>query len=117
MLRVSGDLKNLDLITCVVQRGKGETVWAAARAAGAGGATIFFGRGMGVRERLGLLGVAIAPEKEVVTVVSFPKATDRIYQAMIKAGKLDVAGQGIIFVQRIDRCAGLVVATRKKKRK
>jgi nitrogen regulatory protein PII len=115
MLKVRSDIKNLDLITCVVQRGKGDAVWAAARSAGAGGSTILFGRGMGVRERLGLLGVAIAPEKEVIMVVSFPQTTERIYQAMIKAGKIDIPGQGIIYVQRIDRCSGLVGFKKKRK--
>ena len=117
MLKVSGDVKGLDLITCVVQRGKADRVWTAARNAGAGGATIFFSRGMGVRERMGLLGIAIAPEKEVIMVVSFPKHTERIYQAMVKAARLDVPGQGIAYTQRIDRCAGLVVATHKRRKK
>ena len=39
-----------NLITCIVQRGKGDDVWKAANEAGAGGVTINFARGMGVRE-------------------------------------------------------------------
>ncbi len=118
MLRISEDAKNLDVITCVVQRGRAEKVWAAARTAGAGGATIFFARGMGVRERMGLLGVAIAPEKEVITVVTSREKTERIYLAMCKAAQLNLPGQGIAYVQRIDRCAGLVLpGTKKRARK
>ncbi len=120
MLRVSHDMRDLDLITCIVQRGKADAVWAAARNAGAGGATIFFARGTGVRERLGFLGVAIMPEKEVIMVVSHPGATERIFQAIVKAGQLNLAGQGIAYVQKINRCAGLVASVprpRKAKRK
>ena len=115
MLKVSKDATKLNLITCVVQRGKADKVWAAARQAGAGGATIHFARGMGVRERMGLLGVAIAPEKEVIVVVSFPAQTEKIFQAIVKAGQLDVPGQGIVFTQPIDHCAGLIVSAPKKR--
>lgn len=117
MLRVGRDVKGLDLITCVVQRGKADRIWIAARNAGAGGATIFFGRGMGVRERLGALGIAIAPEKEVILVVSFPNQTEKIFGAIRKAGQLDVPGQGIVYVQKIDRCAGLVFSDRRSSKR
>ena len=51
-------LTDVYLITCVVDRGKGEDVVKAARGAGAGGALIHSGHGVGIRERLGLLGIA-----------------------------------------------------------
>ena len=47
------------LITCIVQKGIADTIVRAAREAGAQGATIFYAKGTGVRERLGLLGVAV----------------------------------------------------------
>ena len=114
MLKVSKDVTKLNLITCVVQRGKAEKVWAAARAAGAGGATIHFSRGMGVRERMGLLGVAIAPEKEVIVIVAFPTQTERIFRAIVRAGQLDVPGQGIAYTQPIGHCAGIVLPSKGK---
>ena len=49
------------LITCVVQRGNGDAISKAAMKAQAGGATTFFARGTGIRERLGLMGLAIVP--------------------------------------------------------
>ena len=49
-------LTDVSLITCIVQRGAADNIIAAARAAGAQGATVHYGRGMGVRERLGRLG-------------------------------------------------------------
>ena len=52
-------LKDVALITCVVQRGVAEPIINAAREAGAQGATVYYGKGMGMRERLGLFGVAV----------------------------------------------------------
>ena len=100
--------EGLELITCVIQRGKGDKVAKAALDAGAGGATIFFGRGMGLRERLGLLGLAIVPEKEVIMIVSKHEDTPVIFEAIVKAAKLDVPGMGIAYVIPILSVAGLV---------
>ncbi|MBN2284327.1 MAG: P-II family nitrogen regulator [Deltaproteobacteria bacterium] len=97
-----------DLITCVVQRGKADKVAKAALDAGAGGATVFFGRGMGLRERLGLLGLAIVPEKEIILIVSEKTDTSRIFDAVIEAGKLNVPGMGIAYVSPIHAVVGLV---------
>ena len=49
-------LTDIALITCIVQRGLADTIIQAAREGGAQGATVHFARGMGVRERLGILG-------------------------------------------------------------
>jgi nitrogen regulatory protein P-II 1 len=100
--------KDLDMITCVLQRGKADKLVKAAMNAGASGATISFARGMGLRERLGLLGFAIVPEKEVITIVCEKKSTQRIFAAIVKAGKLDLPGMGIAYVQPISMAVGLV---------
>jgi len=100
--------EGLELITCVVQRGKADKVAKAALVAGAGGATIFFGRGMGLRERLGLLGLAIVPEKEIIMIVSEKKETPRIFDAIVETAKLNVPGMGIAYVIPIHAVAGLV---------
>lgn len=100
--------QNLELITCVVQRGKADKVAKAAIEAGAGGATIMFARGMGLRERLGLLGLAIVPEKEVIMIVSEKTCTDKIFDAIVHAAKLDTPGMGIAYVIPIRSVAGLI---------
>ena len=96
------------LIACLIQRGKGDTIAKAAAAAGAGGATIFFARGTGHRERLGLLGLAIVPEKEVVLIVCEQDESRAIFDAVATAGKLDTPGMGIAFVIPIHEVAGLI---------
>lgn len=96
----------MHLITCVVQRGNGDAISKAAIKAGAGGATIHFARGTGTRERLGLLGLAVVPEKEVIFVLCEEEESPTIFDAMCKAGKLDVPGMGIAYVAPIIRVAG-----------
>jgi|WetSurMetagenome_2_1015567.scaffolds.fasta_scaffold00046_32 nitrogen regulatory protein P-II 1 len=96
----------LDLITCVVQRGKADKVAKAALDAGAGGATIHFARGMGLREKLGLLGLAIVPEKEAVLIVTPETLTKKIFDAVVKAARLDVPGMGIAYVTPVTMAAG-----------
>ena len=59
------------LITCIVQRGTAEAAVQAARKAGAQGATLFYARGTGVRQsHLGILGVTVSSEKEVIYIVA-----------------------------------------------
>jgi len=99
--------EDLQLITCVVQRGKADKVVKAALDAGATGATVFFGRGMGVRERLGLLGLAIVPEKEVIMIVTRQAETQRIFDVLVDAAKLDTPGMGIAYIIPIHAVAGL----------
>ncbi len=97
----------LDLIFCIVQRGRADKIIKKALKAGAGGATTWFARGSGIREKLGLLGIAISPEKEVIMVVTPPELTENVFAAIVSAGKLDVPGQGLAFVTEIKQLAGI----------
>lgn len=97
----------LDLILCIVQRGRADKIAKKAMKAGAGGATTWFARGSGIREKLGLLGIAISPEKEIIMVVTPPELTQKVFEAIVTAGKLDVPGQGIAFVTEIKQFAGI----------
>ncbi len=98
-------LSDVSLITCIVQRGKADAVVQAAQDAGAQGATIYYGYGSGVRERLGLLGLAIDVEKEIITTLVADDQVDRIFERMYFAAELDVPGAGIIYVTRLDKAA------------
>jgi len=95
------------LITAIVQRGKADAPVQAALKAGAQGATVVFGRGQGIRERLGLLGLAVQPEKEVISIVVGEGLLDRVLNAMVKAGKLDQPGVGFVYVTAVERTVGL----------
>ena len=91
-------LENLIIITCIVERGKAEDVVEAAKKAGAKAATIAFARGTGIRERLGLLGVVIQPEKEVIEIAIVKEMADAVFEAMVDAGELYLPGKGFIYM-------------------
>lgn len=97
-----------ELISCVVQRGHGDKVAKAAAHAGAKGATIFFARGIGARDSLGLLGLAIVPEKEVVMIVCREGETSAIFDAIVKEAHLDTPGMGIAYVLPIGKSVGVL---------
>ncbi len=103
--------KALKMIIAIVQRGKADGPVGAAIKAGAPAATVFFGRGQGMRERLGLLGLAIQPEKEVIFIIVEEWLVDQVMSAMARAGNLDKPGVGFVFVVPVDRAMGFVEAT------
>ena len=98
-------LTDLSLITCIVQRGIADNITKAARSAGAQGATIHFAKGMGIRERLGILGVAVDVEKEIINIVVSNDQVERIFERMYFAGNLDTPGMGIMYVTPLDKAA------------
>jgi nitrogen regulatory protein P-II 1 len=100
----------LKMIIAIVQRGKADKLVEAAIHAGAPAATVFFGRGQGIRERLGLLGLAIQPEKEIIFVILEERLVDQVLQSMVRAGKLDQPGVGFVFVLPVDRAVGMIEA-------
>ena len=101
-------LTDVSLITCIVQRGVADRIISAAHDAGAQGATVFYARGTGVRERLGLLGVAVEVGKEVINIAVANDQVDRIFEKMFLAGKLDTPGMGFMFVTPLDKAATYV---------
>ncbi len=98
-------LTDVSMITCVVQRGKADAVVQAAQDAGAQGATIYYGYGSGVRERLGVLGLAVDVEKEIITTLVADDQVDRIFERIYFAGELDVPGAGIIYITKLEKAA------------
>jgi nitrogen regulatory protein PII len=98
-------LTEVALVTCVVQKGMADDIVKACRDAGAQGATVYYARGTGVRERLGLLGVAVEVEKEVINVVAPNDQIDRIVEVMYLAGKLDTPGMGFLYVTPLEKAA------------
>ncbi len=98
-------LTDAHLIVCIIQQGKADAVVKAAQHVGAQGATVHFGRGTGIRERMGLLGVTIDEQKEVIRIIVSSEQADRVFEAMYLAGELDTPGNGIMYMNAIDRVA------------
>lgn len=103
--RVVTVLTEVELITCIVQKGYADDIMKAAYEAGAQGATIYYAQGSGVREKLGVLGVAVEAEKEVINIVVSSEQANRVFDAMYLAGQLDTPGKGFIFTTKLDKAA------------
>ncbi len=101
-------LTDIALITCIVQRGVADDIIQAAREAGAQGATVYFARGMGIRERLGILGVSVEVEKEVIEIVVSKEQVERVFERMYLAGNLDTPGMGIMYITPLDKAATFI---------
>lgn len=89
-------LAPLVLVNCVVQRGHGNEIARCALEMGANVPSVNFGLGTGVRDRLGLLRIAIPAEKEIVSLLVDPLDQELTLDALIKAGRLDQPGRGFI---------------------
>ena len=93
-------LTDVVLITAIVQRGTADRVVQAAQEAGAQGATIFHAHGTGVRQkRLGILGLTINAEKEVLYIVAPSDQADAIFERIFVCAKMDTPGMGIWMTQ------------------
>ncbi len=104
-------LTEASLVTCIVQKGAGDALVEATREAGAQGATVYYAKGSGVRERLGVLGVAVEAEKEVITIVVPKDQVDRIVEILYLKGRLDTPGMGFIYVTPLEKAATYVPKT------
>ena len=101
-------MEGINLITAIVQRGKADEIVKEAISAGAEGATVFYARGTGVRQKLGLFGRLITPEKEVIFIVTKKSQTNNIFDVIVRFGQLDKPGCGFAFVHTVDRAVGFL---------
>ncbi len=95
--------KDMTGIFCIAQKGKSEEIARAALNMGSPGPTIVFGRGRGIRERLGILRIAVDPEKEFIRVVVDSTDAEQVFAAMVTAGKLDLPGRGFIYMMPVKK--------------
>jgi nitrogen regulatory protein PII len=99
-------LTDVSLLTCVVQSGLSEVILKAARDVGAmAGAISHHARGVGVRERLGILGVAVETEKEVISILVSSEQRDLVYDSLYRAAGLDVPGRGFIYLTPLEKAS------------
>jgi len=103
------------LITGVVERGRGDEVIKAAREAGAAGAILYHARGVGARERLGILAIAVEADKDVVTVLIPADQQEFVMQHIYSAAGLDRAGAGMLYAMAIDKVATYIPEEMRKR--
>ena len=92
-------------VTCIVNRGSGEKVIALAREVGVSGEIIYNARGSGIRERLGLWGIAIEAEKDVVTMITSTHNRDLLIHHLYTSLGLDRAGAGVVYAIPLNKVA------------
>lgn len=101
-------LTDCALITATVPRGAADDIVKAAQEAGAQGASIHYAHGRGVRERLGLLSLALEVEKEVINIVVSTDQVNHVFERMYLAGQFDVPGRGFMWVTPIEKAATFI---------
>lgn len=96
--RSAGMLQDMVLLTCILSMaGSGEQLARIALTLGAGVPVISRGTGTGIRDRLGLLRIAIPPEKDVVRLMIPAHDADGIRRLLIEEGRLDRPGGGFLY--------------------
>jgi len=97
-------LTDVSLLTCVVQSGHGDEILKAARDVGAkAGAISHHARGVGVRERLGLLGIAVEADKDVISILVSSGQRDMVYDTLYRAANLDIPARGYIYLTPLEK--------------
>ena len=85
-------------ICCIVQRGQGTRVARVALDIGAGVPSVTHGVGLGVRDKMGLLRIAIPADKELIWTAVASSDAEILFDGMIEAGQLDQPGKGFIYM-------------------
>lgn len=99
-------LTELSLLTCIVQSGLSDVILKAARSVGATmGAISYHAQGTGARERLGILGIAVEVEKEVINILVSSEQRDLVYDTIYRAADLDVPGRGFIYIMPLEKAS------------
>lgn len=94
-------------ITIIVDKGNAEDVISAATKAGSKGGTIINARGSGIHETKKLFSMEIEPEKEVVIILSETEMTEAIVGSIRERLKIDDPGNGIIYIQDVNKTYGI----------
>lgn len=85
------------LISCTISRGVGESLAHAILELGVCVPVVFFGSGVGLRDKLGLLRITIPVEKEIIWFVVPRSDAELIERNLIPRARLDIPGQGFLY--------------------
>ncbi len=97
-LKRSTQMKSkMNLIVTIVNRSHTTELMTAAREAGARGGTIINARGTGTEEDANFFGISLAPEKEMLLILSKAEDTQQIVDAIKNQPIFNERGAGIVF--------------------
>jgi hypothetical protein len=85
------------LICCTVPRGVGESLSAAVLELGVCVPLVFFGSGVGLRDKLGLLRITVPVEKEIIWFLVPRSDAELVEKTLIPRARLDVPGHGFLY--------------------
>lgn len=112
---------NHRLMIAIVKRGASREVIAAAKEAGADGATVLYAEGIGRNEKPTFFGLPATHEKDIVFIAVDGELELAVAEAISHAGKLGKSGYGLGFTVHLSQLLGVPHLTdreddRKKKR-
>ena len=85
------------LLSCIVSRGSADNLARAMLELGVCVPIVFFGTGMGIRDKLGLLRITIPVEKEILWLIVPRSDVELVEKTLIPRARLDVPGQGFLY--------------------
>lgn len=99
--------KNYKLIISIINNGFSEQAIQSAKSAGATGGTLIHGRSLSLEETTKFLGISIQPEKEILSILTEDKYTEKIMLSIIKSVGLNTPARGMCFSIPVDDVVGL----------
>lgn len=99
--------KKYELICALVNQGFTDAIVDAARNAGASGGTVLNTRAATKRKATTNYGIAIAEDKELITILTDSKNKTNIMEAIYKVAGIETEARGLIFTLPADNVVGL----------
>ncbi|WP_084243898.1 P-II family nitrogen regulator [Planomicrobium okeanokoites] len=104
---------NHKLMIAIVKRGYSRPVIAEAKKAGADGATIVYGEGIGRNEKPTFLGLPVTHEKDVIFIAVDGEIESPVAEAVSREGKLGKSGYGLGFTVHLSKLLGVPHLTKR----
>lgn len=104
---------NHKLMIVIVKRGYSRRVIAEAKKAGADGATIVYGEGIGRNESPTFLGLPLTHEKDVIFIAIDGENEEAVAEAVSREGKLGMSGYGLGFTVHLSKLLGVPHLTKR----
>lgn len=98
---------NHKLMIAIVKRGYSRDVIAEAKKAGADGATILYGSGIGRNEKPTFFGLPATHEKDILLIAIDGNIESAVTEAVSRAGKLGTPGHGLGFTVHLNHLLGV----------
>lgn len=98
---------NHRLMIAIVKRGASREIIAAAKKAGADGATVLYAEGIGRNEKPTFFGLPATHEKDVIFIAVDGEIELGVAEAVSHAGKLGISGHGLGFTIHLSQLLGV----------